>query len=595
MEEKNILVPKSISKLIGKDFFIPSYQRGYRWTEKEVNHLLDDIWDFATKPKIFIEGKIPFYCLQPIVVRKLNTKNEEFEVIDGQQRLTTIYLILKNLEYLIEKKEKNFNRIRYETRIESEHFLKNIDPSEANRNIDFYHIFQANVIIQQWFTNKAENSDYSSPKATFAPVFLDQTKVIWYEVNDDTNSIDIFTRLNIGKIQLTNSELIKALFLQRKNFKESANLKQLQIATEWDAMERALQNDSFWYFLYEGKKKYTNRIEYILDLIKGKKVSSPDNFTFYEFNKDFEISKKSKRNEHVDQIWMEIKNFYSKLEEWFNDDLFYHLIGYLIAIGININQILEIHDKAIDKRDFRKLLEKKISKEVKCEIKELEYKNAKIKKILLLLNVETILSNEKSSMRFPFNFYKTESWDIEHIRSQTDTVIKENSRVPWLNDIMEYYTGIDFLKDNPKREEIQLMINELTENKEQENCNVILRLLFTDQISEKEFNEIYNEVMLHFEERNIPDEIDGLGNLTLLDSYTNRSYKNAPFPIKRRTIMKNSSKGIFVPIATENVFMKTFTRRIQNMMIWTDDDAKEYMNGIQTVLNKYLPKSNSHE
>lgn len=83
--DKSYLVIKSINDLLGNDFYVPSYQRGYRWTPIQVTELLTDIWDFHRKP-----GKIPeeFYCLQPIVV-KLN--NGEWELIDGQQRLTTIF------------------------------------------------------------------------------------------------------------------------------------------------------------------------------------------------------------------------------------------------------------------------------------------------------------------------------------------------------------------------------------------------------------------------------------------------------------------------------------------------------------------------
>ena len=64
-------------------FFIPSYQRGYRWTADEVTKLLDDIWESAGQR----------YSLQPIVVKSLRTG--KWELIDGQQRLTTLWLLLR--------------------------------------------------------------------------------------------------------------------------------------------------------------------------------------------------------------------------------------------------------------------------------------------------------------------------------------------------------------------------------------------------------------------------------------------------------------------------------------------------------------------
>ena len=91
---------KSVKELLGMHFFIPSYQRGYRWTKQQVLDLLNDIKEFAEKKK----DEYEFYCVQPLVVKlmdnkekeqnNLNTNEDWYEVIDGQQRLTTIYLIL---------------------------------------------------------------------------------------------------------------------------------------------------------------------------------------------------------------------------------------------------------------------------------------------------------------------------------------------------------------------------------------------------------------------------------------------------------------------------------------------------------------------
>lgn len=86
MMRMNTTEIKLEAKLVGDIqgfFFVPSYQRGYRWGDAEVIRLLDDI--YAT------EGKRN-YCLQPVVVRK---NGDRFELIDGQQRLTTLYLIYR--------------------------------------------------------------------------------------------------------------------------------------------------------------------------------------------------------------------------------------------------------------------------------------------------------------------------------------------------------------------------------------------------------------------------------------------------------------------------------------------------------------------
>lgn len=92
MTEKN-LEPVSISSLLNESFFIPAYQRGYRWTERQVEELLEDIDEFQ-KNNASSTGE-PFYCLHPVVVKRLG---DEWEVVDGQQRLTTIRIIMTCLK-----------------------------------------------------------------------------------------------------------------------------------------------------------------------------------------------------------------------------------------------------------------------------------------------------------------------------------------------------------------------------------------------------------------------------------------------------------------------------------------------------------------
>ena len=97
---------------------------------------------------------------------------------------------------------------------------------------------------------------------------MNSTKIIWYEVNEEIDSIDIFTRLNIGKIPLTSAELIKALFLFRDNFEgneQTRQLRQLEIASEWDRIETSLRDNEFWGFISDGSDNYDNRIEFIFD------------------------------------------------------------------------------------------------------------------------------------------------------------------------------------------------------------------------------------------------------------------------------------------------------------------------------------------
>lgn len=318
---ENKLVLKSINDLLGSKFYIPSYQRGYRWKNQQVKDLLKDLWEFKSNPPKHEDGKEkPFYCLQPVVIKP--TENDNWEVIDGQQRLTTILIILNYFNQTEFKTAKQVFDLKFETRTDSQEFLENIDNEAlAAKNIDYFHINNAYKVISSWFEELEKTN--SAAKGDFYTILINDTKIIWYEVNDGSDTIDIFTRINMGKIPLTNAELIKALFLKNTNFKkvspDKIRLKQLQIASEWDKIEYTLQDNSFWYFISNNSRNFATRIEYIFDLMKNKKKDDEEYFTFYAFYDDFEKSKDTNENPDIDAIWLTIKKYFLTFEEWYKD------------------------------------------------------------------------------------------------------------------------------------------------------------------------------------------------------------------------------------------------------------------------------------
>ena len=467
------LTEKTIEELREFKFFIPSYQRGYRWTERQVEDLLNDVWDFITKSG---KKENEWYCLQPVVVKNINN---HFEVLDGQQRLTTIFLILKHLE-----SDKKSFEIEYETRntesVNSKEFLQNIDSKnekDSKLNIDYYHIFKAYQKTKEWFQAKT-NQGHSSISSDFITPFLENTKVIWYEVTAEKDAIEIFTRINMGKIPLTNAELIKALFLNSSNFPasdaEEIRLRQLEISSEWDRIEYALQNEELWYFINNDKNKLPTRIEYIFSIIcsnakdvcsetkhrKENKIQDDEgikkriengNLTFdekygideYSTFRFFSNKFKSKSKDEIDENWKEIKNMFQTIEEWFTDRELYHKIGFLVSSEKDkkdsstegMKELLK-DVKGEQKHEFRKLLELKIAQKVKCDnLEDLEYgkDSSIIRKILLLHNIQTMLSSKNETSRFPFNRFKLDKWDIEHIHAiATEVVVKEEDQKNWL-------------------------------------------------------------------------------------------------------------------------------------------------------------------
>ncbi|MBV6878797.1 DUF262 domain-containing protein [Epilithonimonas ginsengisoli] len=567
---------KSVQELLDYQFFIPSYQRGYRWTQTQVKDLLNDIDEFSPKD-IANSSDGSWYCLQPIVVKAKDEKENNnlsglwYDVIDGQQRLTTIYLIIK---YFDDSTSNPFS-IKYETRELSEEFLTNIfekTKENSSENIDFHHIYNAFRTINKWFENKTLEN-----KVAFCEKFKLFSKVIWYETSGD--SIDVFTRINSGKIPLTNAELIKALFLNSSNFKnvegqidfEKLRLKQLEIASEWDRIEYALQNDTFWLFVNKAENNLPTRIEFMFDLIFEieKEKSQTENFetfgndnysTFRFFADKFKVSDQKT----IEDNWKQVKNYFQTLEEWFNDRELYHKVGYLITVGENITKILALN-RDLTKNKFKEELDSLIMKRIshKKSIEELIYgsDNSQIIRILLLHNVLTTLKSEDQSLKFPFDKYKDKKkggWSLEHIHAQNSEEITE------VEDFENWLGNID----------VKLLHNDL----QNEISN-----FHTEKTKEK-IPVLIKDISVHFGDT----EVHSIENMALLSKNDNSKLNNGIFPVKRERIISLEKEGAFILISTKKVFQKYYEGCTKQISKWEETDRESYLNDIKQTLKPYL-------
>jgi hypothetical protein len=592
--KNNKLCLKTVYELLGKNFYIPAYQRGYRWKEEQVKALLDDIWEFSQSSDV---NGSSFYCLQPVVVVQ---DSEQWQVVDGQQRLTTLYIILHYLdkEYLRGELEKEYKErlytIEYETRPDSQKFLLNIKDSEELNNIDFYHIAKAYEAVKTWFDGKDRFGREDFLRTILGKSDMEKSvQVIWYDLSDECKdsdyAVEVFSRINIGKIPLTNAELIKALFLQRKGLSDSsASVKQIQIASEWDAIEKSLQNPALWYFISNSKASdaYATRIEFIFDLMMGKPKGAEKLYTFHKFNKLFKVSEDGNPVD-VDRIWKSVKDYFLTFNQWFDDRELYHLIGFLVDSGSSIVEIKKQSElKGSTKTQFKAYLKKEIRENFKSDLDSLEYGDKDIKKALLLFNIQTLLATQEAEVRFPFDRYKAEKWDIEHIRSQTGQDISGKNRNLWLEDVLVYFTD--------SRDPSVINTSSTLSDKNKPLIKEICDLLNADSIADSVFNDLYKVVSKEFHEQDGAEWINGVGNLALLDATTNRSYGNAMFPIKRKRIIANDMNGVFVPICTKNVFLKYYSNKMDGLMFWQKPDADDYLAEIKRTLAEFLPKQDAN-
>jgi hypothetical protein len=614
---------RPVGELLQENFFVPRYQRGYRWGKQEITELLDDILQYYSATQNRENRVSKFYCLQPVVVKRKNwisnnEKKEGWELIDGQQRLTTILLILNYLEDVRQLLGGNLNiyTIDFETRENCKVFfeVKKYKFFVDETNVDFYHISQGYEFIQQWFEeNKSKLEILNTLLKTEYNV-----AIIWYEAVDnkqdnDDSSIELFTRLNEGKIPLTDAELIKALLLQADLYPASeeryVRQRLFEIASEWDDIEAKLQDEKMWLFLNDISYQPSSKIEFIFklladkwndfgnqslvkyDLIDGK----PKHYEFLVFSKY--LANKRNGNLHnnsveidlthpVNAIWKEIKEMFSKFYEWYNDHNLYHYLGFLFAIEKNKDVLIrELINLKIDKESFENDIKKRIGSAINITNKDKETgfvkklnqiayneDNPSIIKILLLFNIYTLTEHKKESARFPFHLFKKEKiTSIEHIHPQNPPSLdtdEDRARI-WLNNHKSSLNSFKTKFEN-KSDIIDAAIIKI-DNLLRKYDKEAFKNVFSEII------EIYTDIS-DFRE----NELHTLYNLALVDKDTNSQFNNSFFDIKRE-FLKENKLGRYMPICTQRAFSKFYSNSPNDMIFWNGDDRTAYFNAIEKV------------
>lgn len=562
-------------------FWIPAYQRGYRWKPLQVTQLLDDIREFSQRRNPQPEE---FYCLQPLVIKA--TEHGPFEVVDGQQRLTTLLLILRHFnERLADKYRQKLFTLDYETRPKLLTFLNEPSEAGADSNVDYFYLFNAINTIEDWFSNRVHEVD------EIKSALLNKTRVIWFELGAQDNAVDAFTRLNVGKIALTDDELIRALFLKRGDASEPQTaVRQLKIAHEWDQLEKALQADEFWYFLSNQQSRPQNRIGLLFELVAkadglGSGAEQDEHGIFHAYSRKLKVSGATSKE------WLRIKQTFMMLEEWFEDRTLYHIVGFLIHQGMDVAHICKL-----SLQTTKSAFERKLRKEVfACTIgeedidsftpemlhmciserlEELEYgrHSPSIRSLLLLFNLATLLDSPRSNLRFQFDSFKNGEWDIEHVRSiASSRPMRLHDQVSWLNLCAGY---LEAQKLEDQGTQIKQLLNSIYAFIEQSK----------KAHSDEAFESLYKKLLAFFQENDEAPTDHGICNLTLLDKGTNRSYKNAVFAVKRKAMLALDQSGIFVPLCTRNVFLKCYSPQADNVMFWSKDDREAYQAEITRAL-----------
>ena len=565
------------------EFIIPTYQRGYRWRTKHVEALINDL---ASIPK----NKT--YCLQPIVLQK-NKNGNGFLVVDGQQRLTTLLLLLNAWKDEDEDKDEYV----WEMAPENEHEKQGV----------------LNEACRQNTTNIAKNTE--DKKKNEIKGKLDKIFFIWYLLDDTEDGHAAFQRLNSGKIPLTSSELIRAKLVG------PGCTNRYELAAEWERIEQRLRDDRFW-FMFNGKASESfTRIDKLFEIITNteEKVKLDRLAPYYAVEKNDKES-----------WWEKLLNLFWMLEQCYNDVERYHYIGWLRHFrNWQFSSIYDIYRK--DKINFTQMLQQEIIKALRLQkddgspnIDEFNYDTDKsiLRSFFVLLNIESLntkvrCKDEKSRKRneyerFPFDLYANLSWDIEHIDSHTNNPMDDPAeQVEWAIEtyleskdktcVAKILNWLKHCNEQKYIEEKKKVVAKISGYNNDESKNKDKDLLTwlekqqkkdyleffnseTNNESTLDFKDVYKDYINEYCKNCInDDDKNQIGNLTLLDYHTNRSYHNAIFPRKRRTIIETDqtcTDDTFIPPCTRNVFTKYYTQMAVSITQWTLQDADSYRNAI---------------
>ncbi len=537
-------------------FVVPGYQRGYRWGIQEVRRLLDDIQ---------ASGDATYY-LQPIVVKRLG--DDQWELVDGQQRLTTLFLVLQLMKQTALPAIEIRYSLEYETRPRSAGFLLAPTADAAVENIDFFHMHQAWECIEAWFDAQG---DRMLSTINLYKALTERVKVIWYEAPDTTSSTDLFTRLNVGKIPLTDAELVKALVLSQASAHPTQTDRAQAIAAEWDVIERDLRNPELWAFVTHKSTSEATHIMLLLETLAGSTSASDDPFHTFETLRPRILA-------DADAFWNQVVDLHSLLLGWYEDRDLFHKIGYLVAVGVRFPEILVLAADA-KKSEFGRKLDERIRERLRLtreSLRDLSYEStsSRLADALLLMNVETVRKVRQSSERYSFQAHASGSWSLEHIHAQN--AVDLSTAEQWSEWLRLHRDALESLPNIDAETRVDL-----------ENRIDAARLEITEEL----FHGLEQELAPYFAPGSTSIEGDdhSIANLALLDSRDNSALSNSMFEVKRLAVLERDRSGSYIPICTRYVFLKYYTDdHAQQLHYWSLQDRAGYFAAIERELAPYL-------
>jgi len=349
---------KTVEEIVKEnyEFIIPVYQRPYVWDDEEIKKLLDDILNTFTNTN---SHSSDYFVGNTYVIKSSNKiREKQYELIDGQQRFTTFWLIanafrllnIKSditdyLEITYPNKSKDI-RFDFDIRIEVANYLKGLLDnssylkfSDVNEKEFLKYIAKGVETIKHFITSEIKEEQ----RAKFGNYIYKNVRFVFNVAPKNTDLNALFTALGTSGIQLQQSDILKARFLEKVSRNSRAKYSKI-----WDACE-----DMSNYF----EKNVADVFNVERANIKSENFNFYDT-TFFSVNDNSNSSESNHQSKTIseiinnDEVDVEINTPYSDKSSKCRSIISFNILLIHTYRIFNLQKQHEGFERAIDPDDF---------------------------------------------------------------------------------------------------------------------------------------------------------------------------------------------------------------------------------------------------
>lgn len=527
--------PESIIEIFQKLYVIPEYQRPYSWDEDKCYELWSDIVDKYEEEKNKKSENKGEYFLGTMVLIKKN--NGIFEVIDGQQRLTSLLILLralydnhqfagiKNIIYVYDTLTHKINNKKYriysEVIDEDKKDLKDIIYNDGN-NLNSKNKFKVNYNIFKDKINEWKNNNPKNSLKKFIKFLLENVKMLPIDCGEEENALKIFETLNDRGTPLNDADIFKSRIY--KNLSKSDKVSFVEF---WNDLE-----EPEWYF----------RI--YMHILRAKEKESGNEINIRKF-----FSKRINKNS-VNNIIKDLKKI-SLIENYEHNKINKYLSlmwAYPVDIIINVYYVFMYKYATINKND-----------EIELKMEDLDILYDILENLIRFVYIKGIIYKTRNAIKY--DIYKAYI-SIYH---------NKKANFPNLNKEEKYF--LDSLENLTTRDKYTKSILFLYHNlnKKQEVIDNYYEFQI-EHILPKVYHNYDGWTKIEYEEN-----LNKLGNLTLLEKVRNIKAKNEFFE-KKKEFYKDSE-------------INDVKSNLCKLKKWTVDECNNRFSDIKDRLVNFLFKN----